>query len=357
MNFLQPKGSVQKNDNKALIDALAKQNTIAALDADTQKNDIKEALKNATTQALLENIESPVAVPKITTLKDVLTSDNRMGSLADYISTNPDFAGLVGGLIGGSTWDNKGDQVYGGDIMSRETESRFNRDRDVALAQQKQQNDLADGIYKEFNDMDVAQLQNDLAREKMAQDAEQFNQRLALDRESMRMGNALAQQRLNEAIRHNRAMESGNTTNGTNSTRDLQELKNQLDSFSSSFDKVDNPYRYRIAGGVSNKLNTLSNEEANFNAQRTLLFNQVARKLGGEKGVLSDQDIKRIDDSLPKLSDTKAQKMAKMESIYNLLDIRAGNSIGTSYNSAKQNSGLKVDKSAIQAEMKRRGLK
>jgi hypothetical protein len=98
----------------------------------------------------------------------------------------------------------------------------------------------------------------------------------------------------------------------------------QLDDFVSTFDLVDNPYRYRIAGGVSNVLNTLTPEEANFNAKRTLLFNAIARKLADEKGVLSDQDIKRIDDALPKLADTKKQKMAKMGATYSLLDIRRG---------------------------------
>jgi hypothetical protein len=104
----------------------------------------------------------------------------------------------------------------------------------------------------------------------------------------------------------------------------LNEMEAQLDDFVSTFDVVDNPYRYRIAGGVSNALNTLTPEEANFNAKRTLLFNAIARKLAGEKGVLSDQDIKRIDDALPRLSDNKKQKMAKMDATYSLLDIRRG---------------------------------
>lgn len=104
----------------------------------------------------------------------------------------------------------------------------------------------------------------------------------------------------------------------------LNEMEAQLDDFVSTFDVVDNPYRYRIAGGVSNALNTLTPEEANFNAKRTLLFNAIARKLAEEKGVLSDQDIKRIDDALPRLSDNKKQKMAKMDATYSLLDIRRG---------------------------------
>ena len=102
----------------------------------------------------------------------------------------------------------------------------------------------------------------------------------------------------------------------------LTAIKNQLDRFSSSFADVDNPFRYRIAGGISQKLNTLTPEEANFNSQASLLLNKIARDLGGEKGVLSDQDIARIKESMPKLEDTLAQKNAKMNAIYNLLEDR-----------------------------------
>ena len=104
----------------------------------------------------------------------------------------------------------------------------------------------------------------------------------------------------------------------------LGDIEAQLNNFSQSFKNVNNPYRYRIAGGASEFLNTLTPNEANFNSQRTLLFNQIARKLGGEKGVLSDQDIKRIDNALPKLTDTYAQKQAKMKAVYSLLDIKKG---------------------------------
>ena len=74
--------------------------------------------------------------------------------------------------------------------------------------------------------------------------------------------------------------------------------------------------RVRAATGFQTK------EEANFNSQRTLLFNKIARDLGGEKGVLSDQDIKRIEASLPSYTDSYEQKQAKMAAIYDLLNDR-----------------------------------
>lgn len=69
---------------------------------------------------------------------------------------------------------------------------------------------------------------------------------------------------------------------------------------------------------------TQTTKEANFNAQRTLLFNQIARKLGGEKGVLSDQDMKRIELALPTLTDSYDQKIAKMRAVDDLLNIKKG---------------------------------
>lgn len=132
----------------------------------------------------------------------------------------------------------------------------------------------------------------------------------------------------------------------------LEAIENQLNRFENSFNDVNNPYRYRILGGASTALNTLSPAEANFNSQRTLLFNRIARDLGGEKGVLSDQDIKRIEQSLPTLGDTTAQKKAKMNAIYNLLDDRK-QSAGM-YKT--QNTKLNIDNDALEAELARRGL-
>lgn len=132
----------------------------------------------------------------------------------------------------------------------------------------------------------------------------------------------------------------------------LEAIENQLNRFENSFNDVNNPYRYRLLGGASTALNTLSPAEANFNSQRTLLFNKIARDLGGEKGVLSDQDIKRIEQSLPTLGDTTAQKKAKMNAIYNLLDDRK-QSAGM-YKT--QNTKLNIDNDALEAELARRGL-
>ena len=123
---------------------------------------------------------------------------------------------------------------------------------------------------------------------------------------------------------------------------DFGDIQAQLDNFQKTFQSVNNPYRYRVFGGASEKLNTLSKEEANFNAQRTLLFNQIARKLGGEKGVLSDKDIARVEAALPKLTDTYDQKLAKMNAVYDLLSIKRG-SANQALNNAMQVGNYTVE--------------
>jgi hypothetical protein len=123
---------------------------------------------------------------------------------------------------------------------------------------------------------------------------------------------------------------------------DFGDIQAQLDNFQKTFQSVNNPYRYRVFGGASEKLNTLTRDEANFNAQRTLLFNQIARKLGGEKGVLSDKDIARVEAALPKLTDTYEQKVAKMAAVYDLLSIKRG-SANQAANNAMQVGSYTVE--------------
>ena len=127
--------------------------------------------------------------------------------------------------------------------------------------------------------------------------------------------------RLNQINKQEKKIEAENKKKQEALTN-LGAIENQLNRFEGTFKKANNPYRYRLAGWASEKGNFLTPAEANFNSQRTLLFNKIARDLGGEKGVLSDQDIKRIEQSLPTLSDTTAQKKAKMTAIYDLLNDR-----------------------------------
>lgn len=107
-------------------------------------------------------------------------------------------------------------------------------------------------------------------------------------------------------------------------TSEFDDIEKQLNNFEATFASMPSKAESYTFGRVREKTGTQTEKEANFNAQRTLLFNQIARKLGGEKGVLSDFDIQRIEAALPKLTDSLEQKNAKMKAVYDLLEIRKG---------------------------------
>lgn len=250
---------------------------------------------------------------------------------------------LVEGLTAavGTQQNRMKDRIYRNSLIEQAQNSLRNQDGFNSLTEEEQQAQL-DNIANQMNsirgyvgDDTYKQI---LAGMQLRDNAEYRNALLAGQRKDQEMAiqqrqAELRQKTLSDAadralknreldIKEYQVLNEGKETQ--NNEQKLNEMQAQLDDFVSTFDLVDNPYRYRIAGGVSNVLNTLTPEEANFNAKRTLLFNAIARKLADEKGVLSDQDIKRIDDALPKLADTKKQKMAKMGATYSLLDIRRG---------------------------------
>ncbi len=105
---------------------------------------------------------------------------------------------------------------------------------------------------------------------------------------------------------------------------EYNDIEKQLNNFRATFASMPSKIESYTMGNLRGLTGTQTEKEANFNAQRTLLFNQIARKLGGEKGVLSDFDIKRIEAALPKLTDSLDQKNAKMKAVYDLLEIKKG---------------------------------
>ena len=85
-------------------------------------------------------------------------------------------------------------------------------------------------------------------------------------------------------------------------------------------------------------------DEAAFDAQRGMLFSNIARTLGGEKGVLSDQDIKRIEKTIPSLGDSPEQRAAKIQIIKDTIDDRLVSKGFEPYFSKKQQGTKKIGK-------------
>ena len=177
---------------------------------------------------------------------------------------------------------------------------------------------------------------NKIFQSKQLQDnAEYRNAILASQQRNQELANKMAQQKFDyakisdaadRALRREEidiAREKIQQNNKKNANLgNLQAVSGQLKRFEDSFASMPNKLESNTLGRLRNATGLQTKEEANFNSQRTLLFNKIARDLGGEKGVLSDQDIKRIEKSLPDYTDSMVQKQAKMQAIYDLLNDR-----------------------------------
>lgn len=183
----------------------------------------------------------------------------------------------------------------------------------------RRQQALADKQYKN--------LMLEFQREKEANDRAYQNAQLELG--YAKLGSDNENRRLDRAEKQ-KDRESKILTN----KEDYGDVEKQLNNFKSTFKGLPKKAESYTLGALRAKTGTQTTKESNFNAQRTLLFNQIARKLGGEKGVLSDQDMKRIELALPTLTDSYSQKLAKMKAIEDLLLIKKGGTPQT-YKSGK----------------------
>lgn len=151
--------------------------------------------------------------------------------------------------------------------------------------------------------------QEEMAKYRQAQLAQQANQD--------RLDNYYKGQQIAQGWKR---LEQNNKPSGN--IGNLQAVNQQLQRFEDTFKTMPGKFESNTLGRFRNKTGFQTPAEANFDSQRTLLFNKIARDLGGEKGVLSDQDIKRIEKSLPAYTDSYEQKQAKMRAIYDLLEDR-----------------------------------
>ncbi len=276
-----------------------------------------------------------------------------LGSIA-RLANSPLGRGLiVGGLVsaaggsplqalaygGGATMLNQQnvlrDRAYRNDIVNSETQRIMN---DTSLTDDQKENAIEQlqnqvSAYRGYMTPEVygnlirsQQLRDNAAYRKMYFDAQQENQKIANRFREMQYAgqqrqNAIENQFKRESLdiqkekAQNQGKQAGNIGN-------LNAVSEQLKRFEGTFKNMPGKLESNTLGRVRAATGFQTKEEANFNSQRTLLFNKIARDLGGEKGVLSDQDIKRIEASLPSYTDSYEQKQAKMAAIYDLLNDR-----------------------------------
>ena len=173
-----------------------------------------------------------------------------------------------------------------------------------------------------------------LEDQQLRDNAEYRNTYLEAQKQNQALANWVAQQKLKQEQEQNSfdnyikseelklAKDKINQDKKTNNINNLQAVSQQLKRFEDSFKNMPGKLESNTLGRLRNATGFQTQEEANFNSQRQLLFNKIARDLGGEKGVLSDQDIKRIEGALPSYTDSMVQKQAKMQAIYDLLNDR-----------------------------------
>ena len=260
---------------------------------------------------------------------------------------------IVGGLVGatggnplemmtygtGATMLNQQnvlrDKAYRNDIINSETQRIMN---DTSLTDEQKENAIEQiqnqvSAYRGYMTPEVysnmirsQQLRDNAAYRKMYFDAQQENQKIANRFREMQYAgqqrqNAIENQFKRESldIQKEKAQNLGKQAGNI---RNLNAVREQLKRFEETFKNMPGKLESNTLGRVRAATGFQTKEEANFNSQRTLLFNKIARDLGGEKGVLSDQDIKRIEASLPSYTDSYEQKQAKMAAIYDLLNDR-----------------------------------
>jgi hypothetical protein len=111
----------------------------------------------------------------------------------------------------------------------------------------------------------------------------------------------------------------------TESLADINVISADLDSLLQSFNSIPQvlkgPIQGRILGTPASLMQT-SPELAQYEGSRGLILSNIARQLGGEKGVLTDRDIKRIQDSLPDKADSDKTATMKINFVKDFITRR-----------------------------------
>ena len=263
------------------------------------------------------------------------------GALGRFADTPLGRAAIMAGIVGATGGSGLQALAYGG---TAGLGNQVNRMNDKLYRQDLKAQGIDTSNIKGYITKDTYQnlinsriAQENAAYRRMYYDNQNINQQELMDfrrREAERQArqdafdNSIKQQQVAQGWAK---IKADDEKKGTNNVANLQAVSQQLKRFEDSFKGMPNKLESNTLGRFRNFTGLQTETEANFNSQRQLLFNKIARDLGGEKGVLSDQDIKRIEGALPSYTDSYAQKQAKMQAIYDLLNDRLsveGGSLG-----------------------------
>lgn len=108
----------------------------------------------------------------------------------------------------------------------------------------------------------------------------------------------------------------GNLKMAISGTKDIQGKINKVEEI------LGNIKSGKLAGlgEVAKKMTVGDKEVKEYDTIKGLTLSNMARTLGGDRGVLTDLDIKRIEGAWPKITDTKEERAASIEMIKQIID-------------------------------------
>ena len=294
--------------------------------------DFKPGILNDISAGYKENRTTPISLDNFGQNKGFATRlGEGLGSIARFADSPAGRALIMGGLVGATGGNGLQALAYGAGAGLGNQQNRM-KDKLYRNALEQQGIDttgingyVGDAAFAKLVDANIAQ--ENAAYRRMYYDQQNQNQK---DMMEWRKQQAAAEQRQRQFENYLKSrgldLEYAKFKAGLdkpqNGIANLAAVSNQLSRFEKSFKNMPGKLESNTLGRLRNATGFQTEKEANFNSQRTLLFNKIARDLGGEKGVLSDQDIKRIEKALPDYTDSYEQKQAKMQAIYDLLEDR-----------------------------------
>ena len=213
-NMLKPKGTLGIQDANAIKDL---QNQLAM--QQIQQEQLTDPLRETVAEIIKTKLLNPVEVPKYTTLSDVLNAEKGKGlkTFADFLD-NPETMRTIGDFLPKYGYNPETGRMR--NLMedrARKKEALMQAEQQKALDEEKMQNALASNMYGNYVHQDIADMNDARAREQMQQNAEQFDKKMAFEREQNAADRSFKQQQLDAQIAHNKVMEDialGKSTGG-----------------------------------------------------------------------------------------------------------------------------------------------
>lgn len=104
---------------------------------------------------------------------------------------------------------------------------------------------------------------------------------------------------------------------------DIASVTQNFNSIMDAYSQIPEEYRGRGVGELKGRVAAFiksSPEVVAFEDTKNFVLANIARQLGGERGVLTDADIKRVETLLPGLADTPETAQAKLDQVQKYMD-------------------------------------